>query len=171
MAKDLAANLDLNLLKTLLVIYQEQNLRKASERLFVTQPAVSHALQKLRLHFGDDLFTKTRTGLTPTPYADQLCLELAPALDNLFTAVNTNQEFNPAEITGKLRIALAPQYIYAFGSKLYLSIQEQAPNCQVEVINWSSTTFPELLNGSTQIALNYDIANTSKELYRQDYSR
>ena len=167
MAKDLSANLDLNLLKTLLVIYQEKNLRKASERLFVTQPAVSHALQKLRLHFGDDLFTKTRTGLTPTPYADQLCSELSPALDGLFKAVNTTQEFDPQQLTGKLRIALAPQYIYAFGSKLYLLIQEQAPNCQVEVINWSATTFPELLNGSIQIALNYDIDNTSKELYRQ----
>lgn len=167
MAKDLSANLDLNLLKTLLVIYQEQNLRKASERLFVTQPAVSHALQKLRLHFDDELFTKTRTGLTPTPYVEQLCQELSPALDNLFQAVNTNQEFNPQQITGKLRIALAPQYIYAFGSKLYLLIQEQAPDCQVEVINWSTSTFAELLNGGLQIALNYDIANTSKELYRQ----
>ncbi|MGR5064271.1 LysR family transcriptional regulator [Photobacterium sp. DNB22_13_2] len=167
MAKDLAANLDLNLLKTLLVIYQEQNLRKASERLFVTQPAVSHALQKLRLHFNDELFTKTRTGLTPTPYADQLCLELSPALDGLFKAVNTNQEFDPQKLTGKLKIALAPQYIYAFGSKLYLLIQEQTPNCQVEIISWSATTFPDLLNGNLQIALNYDIDNTSKELYRQ----
>ena len=167
MAKDLSANLDLNLLKTLLVIYQEQNLRKASERLFVTQPAVSHALQKLRLHFDDELFTKTRTGLTPTPYAKQLCEALAPALNGLYQAVNTNQEFDPQQITGRIRIALAPQFIYAFGSRLYLLIQQLAPNCQVEIINWSATTFPELLNGSIQIALNYDTANTSKELYRQ----
>ena len=167
MAKDLSANLDLNLLKTLLVIYQEQNLRKASERLFVTQPAVSHALQKLRLHFDDELFTKTRTGLKPTPYVEQLCQELSPALDNLFKAVNSNQEFDPYQLKGKLRIALAPQYLHAFGCRLYLLIQQQAPNCQIEIINWSATTFPELLNGSIQIALNYDTANTSKELYRQ----
>ncbi|PSW06441.1 LysR family transcriptional regulator [Photobacterium rosenbergii] len=167
MAKDLSANLDLNLLKTLLVIYQEQNLRKASERLFVTQPAVSHALQKLRLHFDDELFTKTRTGLKPTPYVEQLCQELSPALDNLFKAVNSNQEFDPRQLTGKIRIALAPQYLHAFGSRLYLLIQQQAPDSQVEITNWSATTFPELLNGNTQIALNYDTANTSKELYRQ----
>ncbi|MDV5171381.1 LysR family transcriptional regulator [Photobacterium rosenbergii] len=167
MAKDLSANLDLNLLKTLLVIYQEQNLRKASERLFVTQPAVSHALQKLRLHFDDELFTKTRTGLTPTPYAKQLCEALTPALDVLYLAVNTNQEFDPQQLTGKLRIALAPQFIYALGSKLYLAIQQQAPNCQVEVFTWNEATFTELLNGHTHIALNFDITNTSKELYRK----
>lgn len=167
MAKDLSANLDLNLLKTLLVIYQEQNLRKASERLFVTQPAVSHALQKLRLHFEDDLFTKTRTGLTPTPYAKQLCQVLAPALDGLFQAVNTNQEFDPQQLTGKLRIALAPQFLYALGSKVYLAIHQQAPNCQIEVFTWNEVTFSELLNGQTHIALNYDVANTSKELFRK----
>ncbi|TDR73650.1 LysR family transcriptional regulator [Photobacterium lutimaris] len=167
MAKDLSANLDLNLIKTLLVIDQEQNLRKAAERLFVTQPAVSHALQKLRLHFDNELFTKTRTGLTPTPYATQLCEALAPALDGLYRAVNTNQEFDPQQLTGKLRIALAPQYIYALGSKLYLAIHQQAPNCQVEVFTWNEATFDELLNGYTHIALNYDIANTSKALHRE----
>ncbi|MBY5948250.1 LysR family transcriptional regulator [Photobacterium rosenbergii] len=171
MAKDLSANLDLNLLKTLLVIYQEQNLRKASERLFVTQPAVSHALQKLRLHFGDELFTKTRTGLTPTPYAKQLCEALAPALNGLYQAVNTNQEFDPQQITGRIRIALAPQFIYALGSKLYLTVHQQAPNCQIEVFTWSETTFSELLNGHTHIALNYDVTATSKELNRKTIPR
>ncbi|MGF1680572.1 LysR family transcriptional regulator [Photobacterium minamisatsumaniensis] len=167
MAKDLSANLDLNLLKTFLVIAQEQNLRKASERLFVTQPAVSHALQRLRQHFDDELFTKTRAGLKPTPYAEQLYRELSPALNQLYKAVNSHQEFAPEQITGKVRIALAPQFLYAFGSRLYLLIQQQAPNCQVEIIEWTSTTFSGLLNGNIQIALNYDVSTTSKEFCRR----
>ena len=44
MARDLYATLDLNLLKTLQVLSQEQNTRRAAERLFVTQPVVSQAL-------------------------------------------------------------------------------------------------------------------------------
>ncbi|WP_306301651.1 LysR family transcriptional regulator [Vibrio halioticoli] len=44
MAKDRFNTLDLNLLKTFLVLSQELNMRKASERLFVSQPAISQAL-------------------------------------------------------------------------------------------------------------------------------
>ena len=45
MARDLFATLDLNLLKTLSVLAQENNMRRAAERLYVTQPAVSQALK------------------------------------------------------------------------------------------------------------------------------
>lgn len=58
MAKDLFHTLDLNLLKTFMVLMQERNMRKASQRLFVSQPAISQALQKLRNHFDDELFVK-----------------------------------------------------------------------------------------------------------------
>ncbi|OJI49530.1 LysR family transcriptional regulator [Vibrio vulnificus] len=61
MAKDLFYSLDLNLLRTFMVLYQEKNMRKASKRLFVSQPAISQALQKLRHHFGDELFVKVPT--------------------------------------------------------------------------------------------------------------
>lgn len=64
MAKDRFANLDLNLLRTFLVLFQELNMRKASVRLNVSQPAISQALQRLRHHFDDELFVKVRSGLS-----------------------------------------------------------------------------------------------------------
>ncbi len=67
MTKDLFFTLDLNLLRTFLVLSQELNTRKAAERLFVTQPAISHALQRLRNHFNDELFVKSLNGLQATP--------------------------------------------------------------------------------------------------------
>lgn len=63
MKKDLHTSLDLNLLKIFLIIYQELNMRKASERLFVSQPAISQSLTKLRNHFDDELFVKVPKGL------------------------------------------------------------------------------------------------------------
>ncbi|WP_230845176.1 LysR family transcriptional regulator, partial [Vibrio harveyi] len=41
MAKDLFSTLDLNLLRTFIILHQERNMRRAAERLFVSQPAVS----------------------------------------------------------------------------------------------------------------------------------
>ncbi|MGR5222554.1 LysR family transcriptional regulator [Vibrio parahaemolyticus] len=40
-AKNRFTNLDLNLLKVFKILFEEQNMRKAAERLFVSQPAVS----------------------------------------------------------------------------------------------------------------------------------
>ncbi|KLV06014.1 hypothetical protein ABT56_10870 [Photobacterium aquae] len=170
MAKDLSANLDLNLLRTLLIIYQERNLRKAAERLFVTQPALSHALQKLRHHFNDDLFSKTQGGLAPTPYAIELCSHLEPALGSLFDAINSQQAFEPSELTGKLQIALAPQYLAAYGCKIYRAIAQQAPTLSLSLVKWTSTTFEDIANGKTQMGINYDIPHTKKTLYRRNLS-
>ena len=47
-------------------------MRKASERLFVSQPAISKALQRLRDHFDDELFVKTHHGLRATEHANML---------------------------------------------------------------------------------------------------
>ncbi|MEZ8093375.1 LysR family transcriptional regulator [Photobacterium swingsii] len=168
MAKDLSANLDLNLLRTFIIIAQEQNLRKAAERLFVTQPAVSHALQRLRNHFDDQLFTKTKQGLSATPYAEELYHHLQPAMDSLSKALNTTLTFTPAELDGKIRIALAPQFLASIGSELFLKIHQAAPQLRVEIINWSTTTLMDIHQGETLLGINYDIDNTSKELVRKE---
>lgn len=69
---NLFQKLDLNLLRTFRVLLQERNARKTAERLFVTQPAISQALQKLRFHLDDELFVKVQGGLEPTPFALQV---------------------------------------------------------------------------------------------------
>ena len=71
MAKDLFHTLDLNLLKTFMILMQEKNMRKVSQRLFVSQPAISQALQKLRNHFDDELFVKFfLLGLIPNEFLE-----------------------------------------------------------------------------------------------------
>lgn len=67
---------DLNLLVTFEAIYQSRNLTIAGRGLGLSQPAMSHALGRLRSTFGDPLFVRMPGGLQPTPVAN----EIAPAL-------------------------------------------------------------------------------------------
>ncbi|SHI20750.1 LysR family transcriptional regulator [Ferrimonas marina] len=164
MAKDRFSNLDLNLLRTFQILAQEGNMRRAASRLHVTQPAVSHALQRLRHHFDDPLFTKTRQGLALTEFGQQLNERLRPAMDDLVVAVNQVEGFDPAELTGKLRIALAPHIAQFFATRLFKLFQQQAPNASVDLISWSRSTQSELLNGETLLGVNYPIQGVSKEL-------
>lgn len=101
MAKDLFSTLDLNLLRTFIILHQERNMRRAAERLFVSQPAVSKALQRLRDHFEDELFVKTHHGLRATEYANDLAESLAPLLDDISITINGSKAFNPLEMNGK----------------------------------------------------------------------
>ncbi|MEF1278812.1 LysR family transcriptional regulator, partial [Vibrio fortis] len=167
MAKDLFANLDLNLLRTFLILHQERNMRKASERLFVSQPAVSKALQRLRDHFDDELFVKTHHGLRATEHANLLAESISPILDELSCALNNSNEFNPAELQGIIKVALSPYLLSSLSSKLFKAIRAQAPHVQVQLLNWSGTTMTDIINDEVHIGLNYEINHAPKELLQQ----
>ncbi|NUF34492.1 LysR family transcriptional regulator, partial [Acinetobacter oleivorans] len=66
------ARIDLNLFRVFATIYKEKNLTRASEQLFLSQPAVSHALARLREHFNDPLFIRDGHGVMPSILAKRI---------------------------------------------------------------------------------------------------
>ena len=63
---------DLNLLVVFDAVEQEKNLTRAGLRLGMSQPAVSHALARLRHLLKDELFVRTPAGMRPTPRAERM---------------------------------------------------------------------------------------------------
>jgi DNA-binding transcriptional LysR family regulator len=61
------AKLDLNLLVVLEAIYGAGGVTRAAEKLNLSQPAISHALSRLRRMFNDPLFSRHGQALMPTP--------------------------------------------------------------------------------------------------------
>ncbi|MBY6198235.1 LysR family transcriptional regulator [Vibrio hangzhouensis] len=167
MAKDLFANLDLNLLRTFIILNQERNMRKAAQRLFVSQPAVSKALQRLRDHFGDELFVKTHHGLRATERANQLAESIAPILDDLSSAINHSAEFDPSQLEGVIKVAISPFFLAGIASKLFQTLRSEAPNVQIQFLNWSKTTLQDIVNDDVHIGLNYAIGHAPKELVQK----
>lgn len=164
MAKDLFYSLDLNLLRTFLVLSQELNMRKASQRLFVSQPAISQALQKLRNHFDDELFVKVPSGLEPTSFATELAQSITPHLDGLATALNSSQEFDPKMINSKIKIALSPMVLACLSGTLFHQLREQAPDAEIELVGWTQNTVDSISKGDILLGVNYDLA-APKEVY------
>lgn len=64
--------IDLNLLRVFEAVYRVRNVSRAAETLGLTQPAVSHALTRLRLLLRDPLFVRAGGGVQPTAKASQL---------------------------------------------------------------------------------------------------
>ena len=74
------SRIDLNLLISLQVLLEERNVSRAAERLFITQPAMSKTLSRLRQVFDDPLFTRSSHGMQPTPRALEVAGDLSVIL-------------------------------------------------------------------------------------------
>ena len=97
--------IDLNLLVVFDAVMQERNVTRAGKRLGLSQPAMSHALTRLRYMLKDDLFIRSPKGMLPTPRAEQLALPVRAALDGLQHSLEPTQ-FIPTEATKSFRIAV-----------------------------------------------------------------
>ncbi len=93
--QDPLSRIDLNLLVALQVLIQERNVTRAAERLFVTQPAMSKTLNRLRNLLEDDLFIRSSHGLTPTAKTLELEGPINKILGELSELIVSHQEFDP----------------------------------------------------------------------------
>lgn len=99
------AAIDLNLLVVFDAIMRDRSVTRAGQRLGLSQPAMSHALTRLRHMLKDELFVRSPNGMVPTPRADELATPIRIALDGLQQSLEPVQ-FDPAKAAATFRIAV-----------------------------------------------------------------
>lgn len=97
---------DLNLFTVFEAIYTEGSLTKAAERLHLTQPAISHALARLREKVDDPLFIRNGHKMQPTAAAQNLFPEVQQALGQLNQALQKAHKFEPISAEKVFKIAM-----------------------------------------------------------------
>jgi DNA-binding transcriptional LysR family regulator len=125
--------IDLNLLTVFEAVYEEQSQVKAAERLGMTQPAISHALSRLRYLVGDTLFQGRSKGLTPTGQADDFYRRVHEALDLVRAELAQRQAFDPARSQRTFVIAIDYGGGTLLGVRLYQRLTELAPNIRLVI--------------------------------------
>ncbi len=98
--------IDLNLFVVFEAIYTEGSITRAAEVLHLTQPAVSHALSRLREALQDELFIRYGKGMRPTPFARQLIVNVRQSLGGLQRGLQQSREFSPANLETTFRLYL-----------------------------------------------------------------
>jgi DNA-binding transcriptional LysR family regulator len=88
-------SVDLNLLVVLEALLSERHVTRAAERVGASQPAMSHALGRLRAMFGDELLVRTATGMQPTPRAIELAEPLRQLLRQVERVLESDAGFDP----------------------------------------------------------------------------
>jgi DNA-binding transcriptional LysR family regulator len=95
---------DLNLLVVFATLAEERTITGAASRLFLSQPAMSRALQRLRSMFKDDLFIRGPAGYQLTPKGQAVRRELEVTLPR-FDRLLSGDLFDPASEEATFRIA------------------------------------------------------------------
>lgn len=137
--------IDLNLLTVFEALYEEGSQQKCSERLALSQPAVSHAISRFRRIADDKLFVGTRT-MRPTLKATEIYEQLKPALNTIRKELFEKQSFNPKTTHRDFAIAVPYGGGYLFGEPLYRHLKAQAPHATLTIRSVDpETEIPRLL--------------------------
>jgi len=149
------AKLDLDWLGVFVQIYTTRSVSRAAERLGMAQASASIALNKLRHHFDDQLFSRTSQGMEPTPRAQEIYPEIEQALLCLQKARGSHGEFSPAEATRVFRIAMTDISEVVLLPRLINHLQRVAPGLVVEAEKISSASRGDLESGDVDLAIGF----------------
>ena len=123
--------LDLNLLKVLDALLKDRSVTKAAERLNLSQPAMSHALNRLREQLNDPLMMRSFHGMDPTPYAESLIEPLSKILNMIERDVLRQEPFDPKKTERAFTIGVDTHLANTIIPPLVLSIITDAPNSNI----------------------------------------
>lgn len=124
-------SLDLNLLRVFDAIMEERSVLRASQKVFLSQSAVSHSLARLREMLDDELFIRTAAGMQPTARALAIAPPIREALKSLETAVEL-RKFEPSTSTRKFTIAASDFTTMVMVSRLLQILNVEAP--QIDIV-------------------------------------
>ena len=149
-----ASELDLNLLRVFDAMMRTLNVTRAAQHLALSQPATSHALQRLRKSLGDPLFVRTSKGMQPTPFALGISERVGQALGLLAACVQQEPEFAPLTTTRTFTLFITDIGDVVLLPALLAHFKAHAPRARLRAVSASFTDVGrELESGGVDIAV------------------
>lgn len=124
-------NFDLQLLRCFEALMTERSVSRAAVKLDLSQPAMSHALGRLRTLFDDPLLARGRGGMTPTGRALGLEPQVREALSAAYRLVEQRTLFSPSESRQEFTVMTAEYIEYLLLPRLIARLKAEAPSVRV----------------------------------------
>lgn len=161
------SRIDLNLFTVFDAIYREGGITAAAKRLHLSQPAISHALARLRELLDDPLFERRGNDMVPTPTARALAATVASSLGSIEEMLDRAGHFDPATSQRRFTIAVRDSHERSFLPSLVAELSREAPGIDVAVVRIERSNLEEdLLSGELDVAV--DVAlSTSADIRRE----
>ncbi|MBM7578326.1 LysR family transcriptional regulator [Jeotgalibacillus terrae] len=135
------------------ILAEEMNMRKAAERLFVSQPALSQRLQSIEKEWQKPLFIRSKKGLTLTP-AGEMIVDMAREMIKKEEAVREQILALDTKVYGTLKIACASIVGQNWLPKVLKDFVETNAHARISLMTgWSSEILQAVYNGDVHIGI------------------
>ena len=128
------SRVDLNLFIVFEAIYAEGSVTRASLKLNLTQPAISHALKRLRVMFEDPLFVRQGHLMVSTPLARSIIEPVRHSLRGFEVTLNKLNRFDPASTEKEFTLALRDVLESTVLPPLMVALERNAPHARVAAV-------------------------------------
>lgn len=159
-------SVDLNLLVVLNALIQERHVSKAAERLQMSQPAVSRALQRLRQTLDDPVLVRVGTGYDLSARAETLRPQLASLLRNVEQIMQADQ-FDPKQYRGVLRLTGLDLELILLMPEVLQRLRQKAPQLRVEIVPQIPEHFELLEQGDVHFSITGLNPQTGQDQFRR----
>ncbi len=146
------SRIDLNLLVVFDAVAQSQSVTAAADRLSLSQPAVSHALNRLRDLVGDRLFVRSGNGFLPTPRAEAMILPVRQLLAMAHGVLVTG-EFDPAGSARVFHVGASDYAALTVIPELVRALRDEAPGVTLKVVPPREQILAQLESGELDCSL------------------
>ena len=164
------SRIDLNLLVVLEAIVAEGGVSRAAERLNLTQPAVSHALARLRELFDDPLFVREGRSLAPTALTKRLVEPLRQSLQSLGALIEKGESFDPARSETSFTVSMRDPMEVLILPDLMQRLGRTAPGVDLRTVQVRRRSLESGLSDGT-IDAAFDVAlPLSERIHRERVS-
>lgn len=124
---------DLNLLVILDALCRHGSVSRAAERLALSQPAISHALNRLRAATGDPLFTRSGRGMVPTPHALALAERVAGIVAEAQACLRP-EAFDPSRDARTFCLGVSDFAGLTLLPQVVSEVMREAPQARIEAV-------------------------------------
>jgi DNA-binding transcriptional LysR family regulator len=136
---------DLNLLKAFDAMMRERAVTRAGASIGLSQPAMSHALTRLRDVFNDELFVRTSRGMDPTARALALAAPIQSAIRELRAVLESSLPFSPATAHRTFSIGLTEYAEIALVAQLVTTVGDQGERIDLRLRSVAKDQYIPLL--------------------------
>lgn len=155
------------LYKIFYVVATTKNITKASEKLNISQPAVTKHIKNLEEQLEVNLFIRTRKGVTLTPIGQKIFLEIKNAL-TIFSNIETEIKNYNKENYGTIRIGISTTLVRLILLDYIKKFNKKYPNVHIEIYTDTTKKHLKLLqNGLLDLVICKLPDNLSQDLQFQ----
>ena len=144
--------MQLKVIESFVYLFQERNISKASEKLYISQQGLSRQIQALESELGVVLFNRSNSGVEPTAVCKLLYSHYKKMYDEYLCTMSTLNDYKK-KISNSYSVAFAYGVTNSLSSDFMFDYQKQHPKVNLEIEEWSQATcIQKLIKGELDAA-------------------